>query len=204
MNVIKNASYRIAERFVQANIVKQEQKNVYAYGLELLLSSCIGVLILALVSAVAGKPILWIPYMLAFVPLRLTAGGYHANTHLGCILSFSLAYVAFCALGRWAVHVPPVALVVAAVVFAIVIFFSPVEAVNKPLKEAQRKTNRRLSLILCAVNLCIAAAGLFFGWYHAELYVVYIMGIAAAGLSMIVSVMIKFFHKMRGETNHEE
>ena len=44
---------------------------------------------------VIGYPIAFIPYIAVYTPLRLTAGGYHARSHLKCILYTQITFIVF-------------------------------------------------------------------------------------------------------------
>lgn len=59
---------------------KQESKRaVILYGMELLISTFIGIGLIAVVSLIAQEPLAWVFFLLAFAPLRHTAGGYCEN-----------------------------------------------------------------------------------------------------------------------------
>lgn len=64
--------------------IRGEQTAIYVYGFELLFStvSCIGVLLL--LAAVLNYFILAVTFLAYFVPIRITAGGYHAKSYERC------------------------------------------------------------------------------------------------------------------------
>lgn len=126
---------------------------IYAYGLELLYSSLAGVVALIIISAILGKPFLWIPYLAGFVPLRLSGGGYHAKTHFHCIFTFSLLYSLVLVIEIMCTVPMKAWLFPCLTNLIIILLFSPVEAPNKPLKENQCRKNRCNSLILGLTNL---------------------------------------------------
>lgn len=151
--MVQEMARKTAKKMADQSVIEPQKIHIYAYGLELLYSSLAGVMALVITSAVCGKPFLWIPYLVGFVPLRLSGGGYHAKTHFRCIFTFSLLY--FLVLLVVILYAIPaiICLITCLANLVIILFFSPVAAPNKPLKEGQCKTNRRNSLILGMANL---------------------------------------------------
>ncbi len=135
--MIQKIAMKTAEKMSEQSIIEAKKICIYAYGLELLFSSLAGVVALIIISAVYGKPFLWIPYLVSFIPLRLSGGGYHARTHFRCIFTFSLLYALVLLVeGLYTITVREW-LIVCLVNLAIIFLFSPVVAPNKPLKECR-------------------------------------------------------------------
>lgn len=187
--MVQEMARKTAEKMADQSVIEHPKIHIYAYGLELLYSSLAGVVALIIISAVCGKPFLWIPYLAGFVPLRLSGGGYHANTHFSCFFTFSLLYSLVLLIIR-VNAIPVIAWPIACSANLIVILlFSPVAAPNKPLRECQRRTNRQNSVILGIGNLlgCVVLIYLFNvqnQWVN-----MYIVGSSMAGLSMLLAVV---------------
>jgi accessory gene regulator B len=84
------ACFFVANKFVEA-----EDEEVYAYGMELLLSTVFNLIV---AIAIAGVTHTFIPCLInltAFVTIRIYAGGYHADTHRGCILTLAVVQAIF-------------------------------------------------------------------------------------------------------------
>ena len=125
-------------------------------------------------------------FLVAFIPLRTTAGGYHANSHLSCNIVFLSTFVALECLGHLLLKYGSVILYLAIAVISLVtlLILSPSEAKNKPLTPEQRRRNRRRSLILGGLNLAI---GIFLIWglqAPAPWCTSYYLGVIAASISM--------------------
>lgn len=133
--MIKKASTLIVEFWIKNAIIKTDDKESYCYGMELILSTLINVAFMVILSYyVIGYPIAFIPYIAVYTPLRLTAGGYHARSHLKCILYTQITFIVFVmsalALGKkyiWSL------MVLYMVAVLTVLRLAPVEAENKPL-----------------------------------------------------------------------
>ena len=156
---------KLSEALARRGIFSLEDAEVYAYGLELLLSTAISILLVILISVLFSHPLSWLFFLLAFIPLRLTAGGYHANTHLMCIIVFSVGYAALMTLyvTTAGFFSPMLLTAVSAVCFCLDLWLSPVPTPNKPLADKEKRVNRRRSLLIAAVCLLLTALSFFAG-----------------------------------------
>ncbi len=82
--MIIRLSKRMASFFVRRSIIEKNDVEVYEYGLQLLLSTVLNAVIALLLAIVSGTVIPCLFYLSAFVVMRKSAGGFHANTHWGC------------------------------------------------------------------------------------------------------------------------
>lgn len=188
--MVHRMAIKTAEKMSEHNVIEAKATHIYAYGLELLFSSLVGVVALITISTVCGKPFLWIPYLTGFIPLRLSGGGYHAKTHFRCIFMFTSLY--FLALLIEILYaIPTRARLIVCLVNLIVIFlFSPVVVPNKPLRECQDKINRLNSLFLGIGNLLGCVVLVFMLNVHNQWINIYFTGSSMAGLSMLLAAMI--------------
>lgn len=145
-----------------------EDEESYQYGLELLLSTALNFAIMLALSLVVGHGLLMVPYLAGFIPLRLSAGGYHAKHHFSCILFNTAVY---CTALAAAMLIPaPAAIICCAAVCILSLvlnfLFAPVPAKNKPLSASEHRRNRRAAIcmslllfFLCAVFYCTHLLG---------------------------------------------
>lgn len=197
--MVQEMAKKTAEKMLNHSVIESKAIHIYAYGLELLYSSLAGVVALIIISAACGKPFLWIPYLVGFVPLRLSGGGYHAKTHFRCIFTFSLLYSLVLLIAELYAIPAIISLITCLVNLAIILLFSPVAAPNKPLKESQYRTNRRSSIFLGLINLLgYFVLAILFN-VHNQWVNMYVVGNSIAGLSMLLAVINK-----RGRRKHDE
>lgn len=199
--MIQQIAIKTAEKMSERSIIETGKARIYAYGLELLYSSLAGVAALLIISAICGKPFLWIPYLAGFVPLRLSGGGYHAKTHFRCIFTFSFLYSLVLFTERLYPIPVKACLIACSINLVIILLFSPVAAPNKPLKESSRRTNRRNSLLLGLVNLLGAFAAVFLFTPNGQWVNMYFAGSSMAGLSMLLAVIKKQERRKFYESN---
>lgn len=187
--MFQQMAQQMASSMLQAQEIESSNIRIYVYGFELLLSSLAGVLALMIVSVACGMPFSWIPYLIGFVPLRLSGGGYHAKTHRSCILIFSMLYTVIGVVEK-VITIPYVVWLVSSLATLIIsILFSPLMLPNKPLRIEQQKNNRRMHISLILMNMlgCIAIILLHTG--HVRWLNMYFAGSGMAGLSMLMAVI---------------
>ena len=199
--MVQELARKTAKKMENQGVIASKTIPIYAYGLELLYSSLAGVVALIIISAILGKPFLWIPYLAGFVPLRLSGGGYHAKTHFHCVFEFSLLYSLVLLIVRACVLPMIVLPIVCTVTLVIILIFSPVTAPNKPLKECQHRTSRQNSITLGIGNLigCILLFSLF--TFQNQWINMYFAGSSMAGFSMLLAVINKRGRRKLDENN---
>ena len=157
--MLHKLSEAIAFFLLSKRCFEKEELDVYVYGVELVLSSALGILLILTLSLVFSM--LWegLLFFVAFTALRTYTGGYHCYTYLRCNTLYVGTFLACALLYQWLVSVTS-AMWTAAVISlllsgGIISKCSPVAHKNKPLSAVQRKDCRRKAI---AVYAGIAAA----------------------------------------------
>jgi len=182
--MIHEQASRLTSWLVSKKIIEEKVLEVYAYGFELIVSGLINILLMAITSVLFGRYYDWLLFLAAFIPLRMTAGGYHASSHFKCISVGTVGFSVLLAVSSlptdWTIFI----LVIATLSFLLILLFSPVEARNKKLKEEHCKNNRVASIYVGVVNILIAVA-VFFIQRLSDVLSIYFAGVFAAALSML-------------------
>ncbi len=148
--MLKKFSKYAVTAWIRNNVVSENDAPVYCYGLELLLSSVINLLIMICISCIYGKPFILVPYILTFIPLGIYVGGYHAKSHVNCIVFNAALYMV--AIGFLLVvsahNATTICTFFNLISLLLIIFFSPAEAKNKPLSEGEAKKYRKISIFI--------------------------------------------------------
>lgn len=179
----KQLAVWVTTRLVDRKIVLQKDKAVVLYGMEVAMATVIGIALIILVSILGNLPWAWLFFLISFVPLRRTAGGYHANTHRQCYLVFTLAFALCVSIERIGVVTNLVFLIGILISTVIVIWLSPIIPQNKPLKADRKRRNRHISIWLMVCNslivLVVAVGGFDLKHMHFYYY-----GVLTAVLSL--------------------
>lgn len=182
--MIHNCAEKIAADLINRKVVDDTSREVYAYGFELLISGIVNVLLAACISIAFRRYFDWFLFFAAFIPLRTTAGGYHASTHMMCIIVGTTTFAVLFAICRIQISWTSTILVISIMSFLLLIVFSPVEAHNKKLNEVQQTKNRKVSILIGIANLIIALITVFVDGLSVYLNI-YFAGVFAAALSML-------------------
>lgn len=173
-------------KLLSANgVIPEDQKNVIQYGTELIIASVIGIFLILIVSWFMGVPTAWLFYLAGFVPLRITAGGYHASTHLRCYTFFTVVFGG-CMVLENSVSGTLQPLVISLVSIVLMFVLSPVEAANKPLRDEQRKRNRRSSLCIMCIEIILSVLVWLLDADHMLIHIFY-WGVFAAASSLVIA-----------------
>lgn len=171
-----NLAVDIAFLLIKNKIVDIQQRDIYVYGLEVILLNGSLLIVFLITSLLCGEMINFLAYFIFFLPLRLFSGGYHAETSESCFVlstimyGVSIAITAFFPLlylnWKW---------ITAGVVSIVVILvLSPMVNENNPLTKAQQKRNRIIVCVLLAVDLVVFILSCNFNWRIASNELVFI------------------------------
>lgn len=160
--------FQISQKIVciwrREGIIAKGSEEVYLYGVQLLLSTTINIFCIMLISCCTKRPFAWIPFLCGFIPLRITAGGFHAKTPLKCTLSFCGSFLIIAIVIQFIQHYGLIisSLFNSIVTLIIITFLSPIPASNKPLLDDEKRRNRLLSLIIASGFFLIVVTSVIF------------------------------------------
>ena len=91
--MIHSLANRVASVFVAHGECSEENADIYAYAAEAVIAFLVNLLICLLIALAFGRVREGLAFIFGFALLRWQTGGYHASTHLKCILTFSCIVV---------------------------------------------------------------------------------------------------------------
>lgn len=91
--MLSNIVKKIITYMLNQKVITEDLCEVYQYGFELLLSSLITSSTIMIIACFMDSFWVGILYFIVSIPLKLTVGGYHASTYLGCFLISNLEYL---------------------------------------------------------------------------------------------------------------
>lgn len=142
--------------------VDDERAEVINYGLQLVIGEIPKTFVLLIIAYICGVLELSIIALLAIMPYRLTSGGVHLKTHIGCIIGTSLFYVGSSLLSKYVVIEPlyiKYILIGITWVFSVIMIklYAPADTENLPiLRKKERKQKQILSYIIITSEILIA------------------------------------------------
>ena len=140
----------ISSFFIDKSVISENDRKVYNYCFELLISESINILIILAVAILSKQYVNIAVFLVAFLLLRKWTGGYHANTHYGCTLILFFILTLFLISEVTLSHNAKFILQFLNILVSspIICLLAPVDNSNKPIKNEQRKKFRVYSVIL--------------------------------------------------------
>lgn len=147
--MIAEISKRISIALLKSNAINQDELNVYAYGIQLLIMSIFDWCITFFFMWLIGEIYLSITYLIVFFLLRRHCGGYHAETHTRCIIASNVVFVASVLLSaNMRYENFKIWLFIGEIINYIMIYiFSPAEHHNKPITSSKLTRHRKLGIL---------------------------------------------------------
>lgn len=159
---MKNVFSYISETLAEAGFIQKEDIAVCKYGIEVFSISVLEVLSVLILSLACGNFMNTMLFFVAFIPLRMYAGGYHADSKLRCYIVLLLVYLA---LTLFIKHIPESLIVpfaVATVAFTIFMIFrfAPIINEKKKVNEKEILYYKRVSISITLLEAFIILLGM--------------------------------------------
>lgn len=136
-------SKTLTQTLVELNTIKEEEREIYRYGIQQGLIIILNLITIMAIGALFRM--LWqaIVFIIAFIPLRIYAGGYHAKTYIHCYV-FSIILMSTMLLVMRCSELSNLTCGLLSVISSLfIIILSPVEDSNKPLDARERQVYRK-------------------------------------------------------------
>lgn len=165
LNLYKKISISIVDSFIKKGVVKNEEREVYTYGFEIMISHIIYTALFILISFFTNTILPSVGCYIGFFIVRSVAGGYHAKTYLKCHLLSCFSQVLFIVLYKNIV----MNIAITSYLSSIFILFSvtsilicaPIDNYNKRFIKNEKEKFRRISVIYSCILSLIAVICLF-------------------------------------------
>lgn len=156
---------RLTERWVEGmiagGVIERERAPLYAFGMLQGVRTLIEIVLMLVTSLAMGVFLQGLIMMLAFCPIRIYAGGYHAKTPMQCAFK---SWLMFAAVLAWIRFLPThfiLEIAVLVVTGLFLVFLCPMPDEHRPLEDFEIPRYRRYSFILYGLEVVLYVAGLF-------------------------------------------
>ncbi|MDR1773900.1 MAG: accessory gene regulator B family protein [Clostridioides sp.] len=183
---MKSKVEEFTEYLISANIIEEEDKEVYIYGIKnafILFSHIVLYVVIAVVSGMFKESVFFI---VTYFALRMYAGGYHARTQSLCNFFSTTVFIMALLAIRYSPNSVLLCCLIVVVSSIIVFLLSPVEDQNKPLIELEKVMYRKKTYIVLAIQIIISLV-LLIKWNK---YLTEIKSIAMGLLLMAVVLIL--------------
>lgn len=144
---------RLAEFLCGKGIVSEDEKEIYVYGYEMIITTILGAVLVFAVALLTGRFAEALCFFIVFVITRQFCGGYHSQTRIMCSVTFMLCYASVLFFNTvlepiytWFMH-----LLILIPYFAVILGYSPIVNENKPLTDDEVTINHKKSIIVSVV-----------------------------------------------------
>ncbi len=155
--MIHNLADDITFLLIKNKVLDIEQRDIYIYGLEVILLNIIIIPVFIFISLLFDSMINFWAYVIFFLPLRIFSGGYHADTSERCFCLSVLMYILSIVItNNFPMLYRNLYWEVSGVISLIVILImSPFINENNPLNSKQKRRNSIIVYILLFFDLAI-------------------------------------------------
>lgn len=174
----------------EQGILQDDDVSKCSYGLDIFISSIIEILSILLISAFIRNFVETLLFFTAFIPLRIYAGGYHAETRMKCFFVSLAVYIVFTITMR---VIPtnlylPINISLALLSWSIVLAAAPIIHPNKNVSVIERKYYKKVALRVCAIETAVILLMMFI--IPQSKYVAsFTLGQTAVTLSMLAAII---------------
>lgn len=162
--MISKLSTYLTEKLLFNGTISDEDKELYIYGLFMLISHLMFFIIACIFGLILGCVFESIIFYMAFQFIRRYAGGYHASTETRCDILSTLSILACIAVIRLskAYDFQTVLLIISSISAVCIFSLSPLDTPEKPLSDNELKYFRKVSwLILLVIVAAIIVSFVF-------------------------------------------
>ena len=162
--MISTLSTKIVNRLIKKSIINDTEKELYTYGLFMLLSQTLYFILTVIFGVLLNIVLESVIFYVAFLFIRTNAGGIHASSELKCEVATTLSL--FLCLGivklcdLYNLKLVIVILTIVAEVFIFVL--CPLDTPEKPLSKKEKIYFRKKSWIILLIILTIIGLSLCF------------------------------------------
>ena len=150
---MKQLGTYLADTLTEDGQISKEQQAIYAYLFDYLIEALLYDIVVLIIGLLVHRLDLTLCYLLVTIPLRHFAGGFHANTRLGCtILSYGIYLITIFSCSLILKHIKPVWIfILYLLTWCMILPVAPVDTKNKRLSEHQKKKLFHRCLITCFI-----------------------------------------------------
>ncbi len=179
-----NIITKLGDIFERNEIVKSDEKELFTYGLQqglIMILNIVSSIVIGILFGMVWESIL---FMVAYIPLRSYAGGYHARTQTRCYI-LSIGIMGAVLWGIKFIDWTNFNCLVLALIGGLIIFiFAPRGDENKPLDELEKVVYKSRARRILLVEELLILVFMFLGWNRVAFCIV--MALMALSFMLII------------------
>lgn len=191
--MLEHLSKRFAGKLICAGIISEADADVYVYGFFQGMMLLLNVITTLLLGILFQQLLLCMLLNAAYIPIRISAGGHHADTPFHCYINSTIMIAILLAVIKW-VPIHPVVSVILLVVASVVIWIlAPVEAENNPLDETEQYVYRKRTRIVLGIEAAASIFSLIF--LKEQIAATIVLGLSTEAWMLIIGAAMNYKRK---------
>lgn len=150
--MFRGVSAKLTEKLISLKTIDSDDREIYEFGIQHIFITLLNLITVLIIGFLLQSTKEALVFIVAFVPLRIFAGGFHFSTPTKCYI-FSSCFVAAVLLAMRYYSIP---LLIYCLLYGmagiVILVFSPVEDKNKPLDPIEKKVYRKRTIIVFAAE----------------------------------------------------
>ncbi len=188
--MLERLSEKFAGKLVSAGIISEADTDVYVYGFFQAVMLLLNVVTTLLLGIIFQLLIPCILLNLAYIPIRINAGGHHANSPFKCYIHSTIMIAVLLSVIKWVPIHPAVSIALLVISSVVIWIFAPVETENNPLDEVEQHIYRKRTRIILIIEIVIILLCLIFSKNQTAATIV--LGLFTEGLMLLVGIAGKY------------
>lgn len=162
--MLSKISNLLSNYFIKKEIISEQDRETYNFCFEITLSTILNTIIIAVLAIIFKIYFEALIFTVTFMMFRGACGGAHAKTHIGCLLGllviFSVFILSLKFLPLHVFHYISVSFFILSILFVIIL--CPVDNINKPIAQVEKKKYKIKAFILLSIFTIITIILLVF------------------------------------------
>lgn len=184
--MINYMSKKLTIKLLDKKVISKKDNEIYEYGAEVFISLIINLAVLFLAAILINKIVELVTFLIFFCVLRHVSGGYHAKTHLRCLVISLLSYIVIVFINNFLSSYKLETIIICTLFSIIMIFkYAPVENVNKPLSNNEIKKYKKRSRIIIILQSIVILTCYFVINTKTQIYLTASLSILIQSLTLI-------------------
>ena len=175
---------------VERGIIKEEEKEIYQFGIRNGMIILLNVLTAFLIGLVTEKLLIVAVFTVSFMVLRSYTGGYHSDSRIFCYIGSNLVlFIPVYAQSLFVKTEDNILCILLAIAVSIILIFSPMHSKNRKLDEAEQKHFGRKARAITVAQLIVLGV-LWYMEHESYAYAIYLSICITAVLMLIGKIQL--------------
>lgn len=156
--MFKTCIDRLIGKLILKESIKEDDKELYAYGLEVAFGISINILTTIFIGIFFGMVLESMVFLLIYIPIRSYSGGYHANSNLKCYFLSCLLILFVLVVISYMPDESYVNIIIGIICIATpsILILAPIEDYNKPIDDKERQVFKHKIRLISSFYIVIS------------------------------------------------